>query len=614
MVDMDWEFEELERQVALTAVACGREHSFSVNSITGSFDVVSLKRASQITVRAQGVKEEETSFELPRRALDRRREGRIISQPFALPPDPQDTSFLPPPSLQRSHTVPPPINTERLYRTSEESSTAPPIAFILQESQSPLPSTMHFTPSSVDLDAFPTTPRSFVSFAPDSRNSEECARPQPDLFLSSRLQNSYSSQTKMPLTPSPSTPYSLYSVSSQSSTPSLSAFPATPKSPFPSLSNHIRHPWGTDDKTIPPVPVLPPHKSACTLPASSEHSLNLDKPLPPLVTPESTHSYTPLPHKRLHTLPSSLAALPLPYCGDEELSESERSVRGHLSSRMSVLSSRFSLSSDDMGETIGTTGKRWEHIRSRTYSGGANSRAETHSRAKSHAEIHSRTNSHANSRARAHSRANSRAEIVSRANSRAETLSRATSRTETVSRGNCAGTLFRADSRGEWDSPTNSQPQMPSLVGSSPLFSTRSRTLQEQEQELPQSCSKTQAYSADSATPVRTLMKSMSRFSLGIKRTMSQGSQSKPSSKVHVPRRPSAHTSRVIVDENKEDGNEQRGGSSASGTPPDERRIAPRTAFTPASVPYLPTTPAVRSRSGLSKPPITSTSAVGSWC
>ncbi|KAF8530797.1 hypothetical protein JB92DRAFT_415494 [Gautieria morchelliformis] len=384
IVDMDWELEELERQIALTTFERGREHGptsmLSVDSMKSGLDVTSTKQAPQLTdesLETQGEVEHEASSEASPRTFDRRREGRIMSQPFVLPPHPADDPLLPPPSLQRSRTIPPPINTDKLGRGSFL--TAPPITFILQESASPLPSAMHFTPTPLDLEAFPSTPRSFGSFAPDLRSSEERARPPPELFLSPRLPNEHPKSTPPLSTPSPVTPYSPYSVTSGASSFSLSAFPSTPHSPFPRPSYFTSSTKGVGENGIPPVPALPPPKLASISPSLS---MNRDKPLPSVASLDSAPSRVPPSRKRSATLPS-LPAPPVRKLRRAYSSAGTRSRSGSLTTSRAGTPSRSNSRTDAFSRAIS---------RAETLSR-ANSRAGTHSRASSRSGQHCRTGS-----------------------------------------------------------------------------------------------------------------------------------------------------------------------------------------------------------------------------
>jgi hypothetical protein len=87
IVDMDWELEELERQIALTTFEHGREHGpmsmLSVDSTKGGLDVAPTEQASQLTdesLETQVEVEHDASAEAFPRTFDRRREGRIMSQ------------------------------------------------------------------------------------------------------------------------------------------------------------------------------------------------------------------------------------------------------------------------------------------------------------------------------------------------------------------------------------------------------------------------------------------------------------------------------------------------------------------------------------------------------
>ncbi|KAF8590772.1 hypothetical protein K439DRAFT_1163330 [Ramaria rubella] len=405
--EVDWELEELERQMALSAYACGREHwrtsmVSSVDSCKLCLDLVSVKRASILSAKvseatageSEVAREDEARSQPTPSTPNKRREGCAILQPPVLPADSDSETELPYPSQPRSRTVPPPITTTRPGRDSNASLSAPPIAFILQESASPLPSAIHFTQTPLDIDAFPTTPRSYNSFVPELPRS---GGSQPDLFLSPRLERNDQavSFSHQPLTtPSPSTPYSFYS--SGGSTPSLSAFPATPGSLRPSLHRNgfviPQSPAANSSRD--PVPPVPPIYPRNRVDASSGLSLSSlkkkDLPSPP--TPDSLRAPTPPPPTQdiLSGPPSPPSSPCSVYAGIDEsaCSESEISVDGGLSG--SVFSSRFSVSSGTSTYCKPPASRAWGALRARAGS-------TTRSRAGSTATSHAGTPSHARS-------------------------------------------------------------------------------------------------------------------------------------------------------------------------------------------------------------------------
>ncbi|KIJ29421.1 hypothetical protein M422DRAFT_48220 [Sphaerobolus stellatus SS14] len=344
--DMSWDIEELEREMALTAYAFGKDNwRISVDSVDLSkLDLPTLKRLSELTVYSKvGSMIEQEAEELPSTTSsprDNRRDARIVSDPPQIPPTPNEFFELPQPQIQRSAPVPPPITIN-----SARSSGVQPITFILQESASPQPDTVHFTPGIPDMEAFPSTPRSFNSYL--QRNSQDKSNIQ-ELFFSPRLQQDSkqpSTASSQPEQYSPGTPYS-YSEASDVSTPSLSAFPSTPASSYPSRERIA--PWKANE-SIPPVPDLPPlHLDGSgPLPAQA----NRDKELPAAPDPEST-----LPIGNRSTELLSLQNQPgsgdisLPNGPEQEqedsLSDAGTDVSiGQMSSKYSVFSSRFSLSS-----------------------------------------------------------------------------------------------------------------------------------------------------------------------------------------------------------------------------------------------------------------------------
>lgn len=690
LVDMDWEFEELERQVALTV---------AVNSIEGGFDMESVERVSQLTTRSREtqveVDETEMNFELPRRTLDRRRDGCFISQvrpssqiattqlsynlfkPFVLPSfESGGATLLPPPSLQRSRTAPPPIKTDCSYRGSTAPSSPPPMAFILQDSGSPLPSAIHFSPTPLDLDAFPTTPCSFGSFALDFRNSVEHDKPLSEQPVPPKLQNVYPTPTQTLLTPSPLTPYSPHSVTSHSSisTPSLSAFPATP-SPSPPYHRR-RAPKDMYGDDIPPVPALPPSHFARAYPGSFSRSLAIDQAHPTLVTSEPP--YTPQLRKRSSTLPSSV---PLPGASKRG-NELALDTGEQVSSLMDTSSSRFSLSSDGLGDGVVHNHRPRTLLRARAYpSAGiqfatppransrldslppsmsrtetaphANTRSETLSRANSRSDNLARANSckkplsRANSRGETLSRANSggehrspsntgpkalsransrpetrspanpcvetrhrarsRSETLSRVNLRTDSLSRASSCADTVSRAKRADTLFRVHSRKKHAdlragiSDADSHIGTHSCTGSTPKFYPHVYT--GQDSQVPETTTGTPA---SPTSPMRSLIKNMTRIGLGIKRSIKQGPQLKPSLTIDMQCLPS--TPPMIMVDGAENGvlKEEELGTLDTSQSLTKPQIKP---LSVASIP-LPPTPATLTRSGFPKTPITSSPPV----
>ena len=322
---------------------------------------------------------------------------------------------------------------------------------------------MHFTPTSLDMDAFPSTPRSFNSFF--QRNSRDRPNIQ-ELFFSPRLQHDPTNTNPNVQALSPDTPYSCGSCS-ELSTPSLSAFPATPASSFPNLSGTV--PWKSDE-AIPPVPDLPPLLINGV--DSSAIDLNRDKDLPPAPKVEETReigrvrsdndgSMKHIPQTQL----TENLDMSHPELADDNSSEVGTDVSvGEMSSRYSVFSSHWSLSSlgserEPRGKwsqfqfgkgssksradstrtttTVTSSGKR-NHGRSRSNSSAAF--MGSHSRNASALGMHSRTES----RTGAHSRSGSRIGVHARTDSSLGMHSSGASRTGTtppLSRSNSASRI-----------------------------------------------------------------------------------------------------------------------------------------------------------------------------
>ncbi|GJJ10087.1 hypothetical protein Clacol_004313 [Clathrus columnatus] len=434
-----WQMEDLEREMALTAYAFGRKNwPISASSIdTSILNLGDLKRLSELIVHEKKEKlvvvpdlqqpdivEEPPSPTTPERVHDKRRDARIVSQPPEIPPTPQIFD-LPSPIIHRAAPVPPPIETTP--RTSD----VPPIAFIFQETSSPVSSSIHFTPALQEsLEAFPSTPRSFTSFIRPSIDGHVKFQ---ELFLSPRLitprtagvvktPNVVSQEPTVVAVSSPMTPYSMYSDSCLS-TPSLSAFPPTPASTFPSklLKLPFMSKRGETETKMPPVPEVPPSVPLDTDPTHA----NTNKSLPPSPIPSaeivvsSEGSSNDVQTISISTLPAVaeyIVESPVEHAQDntEALSDSASDIlSGRLSSRFSLFSSKFSISSlDDLdqnetkGKWSSTIGKASSRSRSRAASVSTNhtggSKKNVFKSKSSSASLHSRAGSRNETRSPAH--------------------------------------------------------------------------------------------------------------------------------------------------------------------------------------------------------------------
>ncbi|KAF8526657.1 hypothetical protein BU17DRAFT_82842 [Hysterangium stoloniferum] len=518
--DMSWEIEELEREMALTAYTFGKQNwRLSLLSVNSSkLDLVSLKRLSQLTAKDLEVQfghngGDDSSSDAPSISYDKRRGARIVSQAPVLPKSPTEvdlSSFL-------HRCVPPPAP----ITTSTPSPNGPPITFILQESDSPVPSVMHFTPSPYDADAFPSTPRSFTSFG--KQLSEDKTMVQ-ELFLSPRLPQSppmaQAMQTQMHSIPSPETPFS-YSSASDISMSLLSAFPPTPTA----LYSQHEYLFGSSVEDVPPVPELPSEFVSNSSPIHGEQYVaNRDKALPP--SPHTSFG------SHLDNTPfSSFTPVSAPD-DDPAISDSasDNSLSDQFSSRFSVYSSRFSISSLDSSRT---PGGKWSHFQFGKAKRAASATASTAGLAKGTAG-RARSNSNGGVDL-GHSKSVTLSRTTSRAESRAGMSSRmdikAESRTETHSRANSRNQLHRSNSR---NGPRSSPLAEPCTSRSG--FHLRSQSnplLGSPDHGVPMaevaSHENTPVEAHDSQeSPQKGKRTIMSRLGSGLKRSKSSGTLSRP--------------------------------------------------------------------------------------